>query len=58
MHLTRVAGTVATRAAFACSIEMPLLLALATMFECSRSVSKVPGSRKLIVTLEAASARA
>src|SRR6478609_10385397 len=46
------------RSAFAWSTEMPRFLAFATMFDCNRSVSNVPGRRKLMVTLEAATARA
>src|SRR5262249_41899812 len=54
----RLAGTVAMRSFLACSIEMPRFLAIPAMFERSRSVSNVPGRRKLMVTLEAATERA
>ena len=39
-------------------METPLFLALAAMLDRRRSVSKVPGKRKLMVTLDAATERA
>src|SRR5262249_58223157 len=54
----RLAGPVAMRSLLACSIEMPRFLAVPAMFDCNRSVSNVPGRRKLMVTFEAATERA
>src|ERR1700743_713712 len=46
------------RAATACSLGMHVFLALASMLERRRSVSKAPGRRKLIVTFDPATERA
>src|SRR5262245_36426824 len=54
----RFAGTTAMRSSLAASTLTPFFLAAASKFCRRRSVSNTPGSRKLMVTFEAATERA
>src|ERR1700722_3722716 len=54
----RLAGTVAMRSARAASILMFFFFDVISMLERHRSVSKVPGKTKLMVTFDPATVRA